>query len=78
MLGEGENVGEGANENDVTLPPFLSRVDLDPLDHGADDLNCLRARGLVLKKITKGADLAAVEIGEVGMGSPPRRPRNQP
>jgi hypothetical protein len=39
VLGKGEDLCQGADQNDLGNPSFGTFVNVDPLDHGADQLH---------------------------------------
>ena len=67
MLGEGEDLRQGADQDDVRFTALLADMHLDALDHGADEFHGLRAGGVVVKQGLQLHDLLAVQVRHVGV-----------
>jgi len=60
LLGEGEDVRERADDDDLAPAALGAGMDVDPFDQRADDLDRPRTRRLVRQEGLKVLDLLAI------------------
>jgi len=66
-LGEGEELSQRTDDNDVAMTTFLAWVDFDVAYERTDNVESLRACRLIIQDFFQFDDLPTVEVGEVGM-----------
>jgi hypothetical protein len=67
LLGKGKDLGQRADNNDLTMTTPLAWIDFDPIHEGTDDLDSLGACRRIVQHLLQPGDLSAVEVGEIGM-----------
>ncbi len=65
FLGECQDGGQGADQDDVGLAAFRPLSNLNPIDQRPDDVHGLRARRVVGQKGRQFADLFGVELADI-------------
>ena len=60
MLGEGEDLSQCTDNNDLAAATLLARMDFDPIDKGTDAFDSLRACRLMIQHPFQTGDLSAV------------------
>jgi hypothetical protein len=67
LLGEGEDLGQGADDNDLAVATLLAGVDFYPINKRVDDFHSLGSCGLITQNLLQSGDLSAVEVRKIGM-----------
>ena len=67
LLGEGEDLRQGTDQDDVGLAAFFAGMYFDVLDHGADQLHGLRSGSLIRQEGLQLSDLFVVQVRHVGV-----------
>ena len=67
MLGKGEKLGQGTDNNHLAVATVLARADFDPIKEQTDDFDSLGACGLISQNLLKSGDLPAIEVRKIWM-----------
>ena len=65
LLGECQDSGQGADQDDVGLAAFRPLSNFNPIDQRSDDVHGLRAGRVVGQKDRQFADLFGIELPDV-------------
>ena len=65
MLGEGEDLRQCADQNDVRLSSFRPHMDFDVINHRLDEVHGLRVGRFVGQECLKFADLLTIKLSHV-------------